>query len=214
MQLRESTQNTKSFFQKTIKNLKSFIIGGYQKLPQPPLLNPFCCTSGKHHQTDQFYTTLYNERDSDSEREKSKRNNSVVITSKEPMQEEDACSGSFKKLAKQFPVKNKQEGRRKEGKHTKSHHIGKREEQSSKRMNGVGGQALAQKMKDLEMMDVSDVDHELDIEEALHYYSRLKSPVYLDLVDKFFTDLYSDFSVPQASVSKNNSKRRSGSMRL
>ncbi|KAG5512776.1 hypothetical protein RHGRI_038823 [Rhododendron griersonianum] len=44
---------------------------------------------------------------------------------------------------------------------------------------------MAQKMKELEMMDVNDVDHVLDIEEVLHLYSRLKSPVYPDIVNKF-----------------------------
>ncbi|KAJ6415936.1 hypothetical protein OIU84_004680 [Salix udensis] len=70
------------------------------------------------------------------------------------------------------------------------------------------------KMKELEMMDVSNVEHVLDVEEALHYYSRLKSPVYQDIVDEFFTDMYTEFSVPQAAASINSSKRRIESIRL
>ena len=71
-------------------------------------------------------------------------------------------------------------------------------------------------MKELEMMDTGDVEHELDIEEALHYYSRLKSPVYLDIVDKFFMDMHSEFSVQESSISvkRSKSKGRPDSIRL
>ncbi|KEH16561.1 hypothetical protein MTR_0147s0020 [Medicago truncatula] len=64
-----------------------------------------------------------------------------------------------------------------------------------------GAHVLAQKMKELDMMDSGDLEHVLDIEEALHYYSRLKSPVYLDIVNRFFIDINSDFTLPQPSVS-------------
>jgi len=80
-----------------------------------------------------------------------------------------------------------------------------------------GGNELAQKMKELEMMDTGDVEHVLDIEEALHYYSRLTSPVYLDIVDKFFTDMHTEFSVQESSVTavkRSKSKGRLGSIRL
>lgn len=70
------------------------------------------------------------------------------------------------------------------------------------------GYVLAQKMKELEMMDVNDVDHVLDIEEVLHLYSRLKSPVYLDIVNNFFMDMYSEFFLPQPSTSIENPSRK------
>ncbi|KAL6559885.1 hypothetical protein OROGR_005002 [Orobanche gracilis] len=60
-------------------------------------------------------------------------------------------------------------------------------------------------MKDLEMMDVDDMDHVMDVEEVLHYYSRLRCPTYAGIVERFFTDMYSEFNVAQPS--------RSGSMR-
>ncbi|KZV16080.1 hypothetical protein F511_25912 [Dorcoceras hygrometricum] len=44
-------------------------------------------------------------------------------------------------------------------------------------------------MKELEMVDVNDEDHMLDIEEVFHYYSQLSCPVYLEIVDKFFMDI-------------------------
>ena len=42
------------------------------------------------------------------------------------------------------------------------------------------------------MMDIINVDHVLDIE-VLYYYSRLTCPAYLDIVDKFFMDMYAEF---------------------
>jgi hypothetical protein len=90
-------------------------------------------------------------------------------------------------------------------------------ERKDKRKNKNDGvHELALKMKELDMNDSSDVEQVLDIEEALHYYSRLKSPVYLDIVDKFFTDMHSEFSVSQSSVSikRSKSKGRFGSIRL
>lgn len=44
---------------------------------------------------------------------------------------------------------------------------------------------LARKIKEMETADAGDVEQILDIEEALHYYSRLKSPVYVDMYDDF-----------------------------
>ncbi|KAE9585869.1 hypothetical protein Lalb_Chr24g0395881 [Lupinus albus] len=64
-----------------------------------------------------------------------------------------------------------------------------------------GGKVLAQKMKELEIIKSGDIEHKLDIEEALHYYSRLTSPVYLNIVNKFFMDMNSEFSLLQPYVS-------------
>ncbi|XWS19001.1 hypothetical protein CRYUN_Cryun32bG0093100 [Craigia yunnanensis] len=137
-----------------------------------------------------------------------------AMTLKEQMREEDECSGSFMNFADTSPVKNKkQNGGKEKKKKVGTSQLSKEEEQYYYKRNG-GSYALAQKMKELEMMDVGDMEHVLDVEEALQYYSRLKSPVYLSIVDKFFMDMYSEFSVPQASASINSSKRRFGSIRL
>ncbi|ONI15924.1 hypothetical protein PRUPE_3G069200 [Prunus persica] len=209
MVLQETIHNSKNFFHKTLGNLKSFFFGGYKKLPKTLSFNPFYCgRDPKYHQTDQFYTDFYDDWESTLDKA-NKRDNA----SKEPTKEDDACSGSSLDFSKQSPKKSKQEGGLKQKKQMgSSHHLGKKEVQSS--LQSMNGGSLAKKMKEFEMVDTSDVEQVLDVEEALHYYSRLKSPVYVDIVDKFFLDMYSDFSVPRASININNSKRRLGSQRL
>ncbi|CAL1414423.1 unnamed protein product [Linum trigynum] len=68
---------------------------------------------------------------------------------------------------------------------------------------------VARKLKELETVDMSNVDHALDIEEIMHYYSRLRCPEYLDLVDKFFMDVYAEFFSAAAPVSVNSRSRSS-----
>ncbi|CAN1141954.1 hypothetical protein LINPERPRIM_LOCUS25738 [Linum perenne] len=53
--------------------------------------------------------------------------------------------------------------------------------------------SLVRKLKELQMADASNVDHVRDMEEILHYYSRLTCPEYVDIVERFFMDVYSDF---------------------
>ncbi|XP_021298744.1 uncharacterized protein LOC110427516 [Herrania umbratica] len=217
MLLMDSIQKSKNFFHKTVENLKSLCFVGYQKLSKPPLLvlDPFSCTGGsrKKHRKDQFYTDFSNDWEVCLEEAKVREQNDAM-TLKGQMREEDAYSGSSMDFADKNLVKNeKQNGGKEEIKKVGSSQLIKGEEQYYYKRNG-GGYALAQKMKDLEMMDVGDMEHVLDVEEALHYYSRLKSPVYLSIVDRFFTDMHSEFCVPQASASVNSSKRRFRSIRL
>ncbi|KAM7255695.1 hypothetical protein ACFE04_008593 [Oxalis oulophora] len=221
MQLRESVKRTRLYVNKTIKDLTSLFLGGYQKLPKPPILNPFSCSSRRHwknHQNDEIYREFYNDWDSELAKKK-KSCTAAVAAAKQAViidkdEEEDlSFNGSFMKFAKQSPVKSSRIKDQEEN--TKAVRKGKREDQKSIRMDR--DVVLAHKMKELELMDAGDMEHVLDIEEAIHYYSRLKSPVYIDIVDKFLTDVYTEITLPApqvSSVSINNSKRRFGSMRL
>ncbi|CAF1925821.1 unnamed protein product [Brassica oleracea var. botrytis] len=76
------------------------------------------------------------------------------------------------------------------------------------------GDMLAQKMKNLNMVDLRDVEHASDVKEALRCYSSIRSPVYLDIVDNFFTDMYYEFSDPRTSSGINGSRRKAGSFRV
>ncbi|PON88461.1 hypothetical protein TorRG33x02_158270 [Trema orientale] len=215
MLLEETIHKSKSFVKKTIQNFKSFFFGGYQKLPKSFSFNTFPCGSSKlkNCKTDKIYTDFYEEWDSQPDEISTKDNKAAVTLEEQMKEEENASSVSFTKISPKSPVKTKREVGLKEKKKIGSSLLGKGKESNSKKAN-VGGHVLAQKMKELEMVDAGDMEQALDIEEALHYYSRLKSPVYLDIVDKFFLDMYSDFSLPQASAKITSSKRRLGSFRL
>ncbi|KAG2722939.1 hypothetical protein I3843_02G128000 [Carya illinoinensis] len=193
MLLRETISKTKILFRKTLQNFKSFFFHRYQKLPKLPSFNHLTRGSRnrKDHQKDQFYMSFFDELEANLDKVKESYSSSIMA-SKEPRKgTEDARSGNFVKLANQSPAKSKQQEKEKKTNKERSQ-IGKREESCSKNTNGEEGHGLtAQKMKDLEMMEAGDVEQVLDVEEALHYYSRLTSPVYLDLVDKFFMDIYS-----------------------
>ncbi|KAJ4843568.1 hypothetical protein Tsubulata_040937 [Turnera subulata] len=206
MQLRDSIQKAKIFFHKNLQNLRTLLLGGYEKLPKPTSFKPFSCSSKGHssnHQTDRYYADICDEWQCDLEKAM-KGNNGSSIVSKPAAGDAEASDASSMKLVKS-PLKKKEE-RVKEEKNKTGSQL-KKGEPCSKSMN-----ELARKMKELEMMDVSDVEHVLDVEEALHYYSRLKSPAYVDIVDNFFLNMYSEFSVPKPSASINTSKRRLGSI--
>ncbi|CAG7890106.1 unnamed protein product [Brassica rapa] len=49
---------------------------------------------------------------------------------------------------------------------------------------------MDKKIKEMYMTETGDIEKALDVEEALYYYSRLRSHVYLNIVGKFFNDLY------------------------
>ncbi|XP_027344213.1 uncharacterized protein LOC113856554 [Abrus precatorius] len=216
MLLRETIRKTKLLFHKTLRNFKSLIFGGYRKLPRSLSFNPFLGRScnARTYTSDQFYNEFYDILQSDLNRIKRTDDNSMSRVRVQAM-EHAANAESLTGFPKQSPQKSIPEDGAEEKKSKGNSQVGKKEILNSKSMN-EGAHDLAQKMKELEMMDSSDVEHVLDVEEALHYYSRLTSPVYLDIVDKFFTDIHSDFAVPQSSVriKRSKSKGRIGSVRL
>lgn len=200
MLLKKPFAKTHNFFNRSLQNLKTFIFGGYKRLPKAPSFNPFSCSSRrshKDHQFDPYYPEFLEEVEPGQDNAKTEMEKNIV-SMKEPMKE-----------GVESPVKIKEEERGgKTEKKTGNSNAGSQSGKPYLKKENGGNYWLAQKMKEMEMMDVGNVDHVLDIEEVLHYYSRLKSPVYLDIVDKFFTDMHSEILYPQPSVSKNNSKRR------
>ncbi|KAL1551552.1 hypothetical protein AAHA92_19377 [Salvia divinorum] len=68
-------------------------------------------------------------------------------------------------------------------------------EEKTTKWRWSGAEVLAQKLIDLEMADSSDIDQAVDVEEVLHYYSRLTCPAYVEIVDDFLMDMYSEFHV-------------------
>nr|XP_043626062.1 uncharacterized protein LOC122597547 [Erigeron canadensis] len=68
---------------------------------------------------------------------------------------------------------------------TNIHHDGNDE------IKGSSKCLVTRKLKELETMEAANVDLVHDIEEVLHYYSRLTCPVYRDIMEKFFVQMYS-----------------------
>ncbi|GAB2293541.1 hypothetical protein Dimus_027748 [Dionaea muscipula] len=188
MLLNKSFQKAKNFFHKAIQTLKSLVFVRYPNLPKSiALSSPLPSHNAPRD-------NLYKEKVEN-----------VVVT----LKANDAYHGSgrsVKKISSEGILRNKQEARKKEG----------TTEQSCAKNGNATSYFLAKRMKELDMMDEGDVDHSLDVEEALHYYSQLTSPVYLDIVNEFFVDMYTEFFIPQPSISVTNSSRRlnSSSRRL
>lgn len=203
MLLRKTICKTRFLLKKTLKNFKCFIFGRYQKLPRSLSFNPFLgrsSNSARTYTSDQFYNEFYDILQSDLNR--INRNGEISMNVSREQTMEDAASIEKKHVSfvKQISPENG---------------VKEKKDKGNKKNDSCVNE-LALKMKELEMNDSGDVEQVLDIEEALHYYSRLKSPIYLDIVDKFFTDMHSELSVSQSSVSikRSKSKGRFGSIRL
>ncbi|KAL4583896.1 hypothetical protein LXL04_008481 [Taraxacum kok-saghyz] len=192
MLIRKTIHKTKKILTKSLQKFKSFIFGGYRKLKKAPSLKLF--NNSKMQQLDNFYKEFCEQWDSgDIESNKSvngdlnNNNNNNNNKTTNTMQDQ-------KSVVINSPEDKKDIGCSKSNRHD-----------------------LEQKMKELEMMDMKDEEQVLDIEEVLHYYSLLTSPIYQDLVDKFFTDMYSDFYVPNPPIrsnSVNSSMRRLGPLNM
>ena len=219
MLLRNSISNTKKFFQKTLKSFKSFFSGTepYQKLPKTSPYNPFSfsTTAGldmnpqtsNYQDLEKFYSEFTDRWDSNNDKAK-KRNKKKIMSTDPTGEQKDGNKVSFTQFTTQRVEDNDQSK-------TRSGKVEKRQEDYSysKSKKEARSLSVAQKLKELEMMDMSNVDHVLDIEEVLHYYSRLTCPAYLDIVDKFFMDMYTEFLGPPASPRSVNSRPKFRSVR-
>ncbi|XP_022749817.1 uncharacterized protein LOC111299104 [Durio zibethinus] len=219
MRLRNSISNTKKFFQKTIQSFKSFFAGcePYQKLPKTSPHNPFSFSNtagvdmnprtSNHQEREKLYTDFSGRWDSDNGKAK-KRNKKKMMSTYPTGEQKEGNKGSFTQLSKQRKLSYGQSK-------TRTGQVEKRQEDYSysKSKREARSLSVAQKLKELEMMDMSNVDHVLDIEEVLHYYSRLTCPAYLDIVDKFFMDVYTEFFGPPASPRSVNSRPKFRSVR-
>ncbi|OUZ99950.1 hypothetical protein BVC80_9069g66 [Macleaya cordata] len=216
MLLRNTFSNTKKFFSKTFQNFKSLVSGGgYQRLPKTPPFNDHHHQYFKTHQSfrefDNIYTEFSNrsswEDQSDQNKTIKKRNKKkttlIMDHEKEPMmnnhaEEEEVYNGSFMKFANnQNPVTEedieKQKKQRSSSHGSTGRYQGVNDDQTERIREQGRNNLVKQKMKELVMMDMRNMDHVMDVEEMIYYYSHLTCPVYLDIIDKFFMELYSEF---------------------
>ncbi|XP_019058098.1 PREDICTED: uncharacterized protein LOC109116676 [Tarenaya hassleriana] len=175
---------------KALGNFKSICFRDYQKLRNRQLFFPFSC-SGRC--PEEPFSSIYDEEE--NEFQKSEQGDK-----KNALMEE---SSTVQETKYESPVPQKKKGPR-----LKKRKVLQISNEETERRD----EALAQKMKDYNMMDMrDDTDHALDIREALRCYSRIRSPVYLDIVDNFFTDMYHEFADPHTSCSDNILINRAGS---
>lgn len=206
MFLKKTMQKTKNFLQKTLQNLRNFLFGSYDKIPRTLFLNPLSCSSvnQRSHHLDHIYPEFSNANQlsfSDQDVHHEADRSMKKIVSIDANHSTEVISSSYETTDEMM----KQEVAPKEPQPSTSTSF-------QYAITNGGAYLLAQKMKELEMLDVGDVDHTLDVEEALHYYSRLTCPTYVDIVNKFFMDMYADFHHPQPSIS--SSSRRLGPLEL
>ncbi|KAK9148838.1 hypothetical protein Scep_007595 [Stephania cephalantha] len=228
MLLKHSITNAKKFFKNTLQTFKSLVSSGYQRLPKTPPFNHFSCSGitdlemrYSFGEFDNFYTDFtdrwnINSDDDKPMKGKSKSKSKALLKAeKDPvlLGEDGYSNGSFLKFAKggnlerrdgddQKKVRSVHEAKRSTStERTERAEIGSAKKVSEEERNYY---SVTQRLKELELMDVSNVDHVLDIEEVLHYYSRLTCPAYLDMVDRFFTQIYSEFFLARSSFNENN----------
>lgn len=168
MLLRSSITTTKKFFKTTLKNFKSFFSSGYQKLPKSTSpYNHLSCSEPSNHVMDMNI---------------------------------DNKNGSYTKLSNASPSKEKNQVKKGEVFDKKNNEKrltlqGEKQKVSSfisKDMRERRYCMVEKKLRQLEMLDMSNEDYVMDIEEVLYYYSKLTSPAYLEIVDRFFMEMYSE----------------------
>jgi hypothetical protein len=197
MLLRTSISKYKKFFQKTLNNFKSLFSPSYQKIPKTPL----------HNELDKFYSDFTEKWDSEKGKTKKRSKYKVMLSSSTKQEEEEevhlheeSSVGLNNKLQKREKFEEQK------NKRSLIHRRGNKQDSSSM-LNSK--RIVEKKMKQLEMLEMSNVDYILDIEECLHYYSRLTCPSYIEIVDKFFMEMYSEFfGCPETPASVNSKPQK------
>lgn len=202
MLLRTSISKYKKFFQNTLNNFKSLFSRSYQKIPKTPPHN-----HSSYNDLEKFYSDFTEKWDSEKGKSKKRRKNKVMLSSSTTKQEEELhVHNHNENLVALNNAKEKNEMEKSEeldGEQCK--------QDSSSMFNSKS--MVEKKLKELEMLEMSNVDYILDIEEVLHYYSRLTCPSYLEIVDKFFVEMYSEFFGCPETPASVNSKLKMRSVR-
>ncbi|KAF5812636.1 hypothetical protein HanRHA438_Chr03g0099841 [Helianthus annuus] len=168
-------ERTKKFFKKSIQTFKSYFSEGYERLPKAPSYKGHNNTG---YSLENVYSEFVNEWEA-TERvmaisyDKNKNN---LNHKKQPMM-----------------IGYHEVDKRKQEKH----------EDTSSREREERKCLVTKRLKELEILDMNNVDHVLDIQEVLHFYSRLTCPTYCEIVEKYFTEMYSEvLTLPHPSNSR------------
>lgn len=213
MMLRSSIASTKKFFHRTFENFKSFFSPGYQRLPKTPPHDHFTFSmtaasimdahnnnNPTYEDLEKFYANFTEQWDSQKHKPRGGSKKKPVMSAP-AKQETQVYDGNFvcsSPLQKMNPVEKREEiDDHQNNKRIITHHEGKRQDStpvsSVQVMSEERNCIVEKKLRELEMLDKGNVDHVMDIEEVLHYYSKLTCPAYLEILEKFFTEMYSEF---------------------
>ncbi|KAL9330171.1 hypothetical protein ACSQ67_005174 [Phaseolus vulgaris] len=191
MQLGSSISNTIKFLHKTIQNFKSCFSPGYQKLPKTPPQNHVSGLDNNNpcfEDLEKFYSDFTKQWD--SEKEKKKKGKEV------PDERFIGLNNARREQKMNDETEKTEECVKKKTKGLTNERM-KEKDSSLNVMRGRRGNGnylrMEKKLREMEMLEKSDVDYVLDIEEVLHYYSRLTCPMYLQIVDKFLMEMCSEF---------------------
>ncbi|KAK9071960.1 hypothetical protein SSX86_008391 [Deinandra increscens subsp. villosa] len=157
-------RRTKHFFKKSIETFKSYFKEGYEKLPKTPSYNGNC---NPGFSLENVYSEFIDEWEA-TER--------VMISP----YEKNASNLKYKK-----PLMMRGFHEVDEAKEQKQEDTSSREREKMRFL-------VTKRLKELEILDRNNVDHVLDIQEILHFYSRLTCPTYCEIVENFFTEMYAE----------------------
>ncbi|XP_047329754.1 uncharacterized protein LOC124933071 [Impatiens glandulifera] len=161
--------NTKKFFKRKLKSFKIFISGGYQRLPKTYHFNPFSCGCNSSNTNNDINPLFYSDFDMQN-----KDNDKANEAKREDDQRKEMIPSNINNRPKKGLSCSRSVRER--------------------RACMVGNKLI----RELEIVEKrSSVEHRLDVEEVLHYYSRLTCPTYRDIVDQFLINLYEDISDEQ-----------------
>lgn len=208
MLLRSSISSTKKFFHKTFENLKVFFSPGYERLPKTPSHDNFTFpvmsatsvveannNNSSYEDLEKFYANFTEQWDC-SHKQKTRKGSKKksVMLSALAKQEMQVYDGNFVCAS---PVQKINHVQNNNDKRMIAHHMGKKQDTpaliSSVHVGEKRSCIVEKKLRELATLDKGNVDHVMDIEEVLHYYSKLSCPAYLEIVEKFFMEMYSEF---------------------
>ncbi|XP_009784188.1 uncharacterized protein [Nicotiana sylvestris] len=226
MFLKTSISSTKKLFQKTLDSVKSFFAGGYQKLPKCPPCSPLLLCAGgadtnvnrSYTELEKYYTDFSTHWDCGKDKPKRKSKNKIISPSANISRQEDDVHQKIVRFTKVSPRKSNYQVLEKEREdHDSCQVLGSNDDLKRKKIMYEGKKKcqeisspgddlreersylVAQKLRELKMLEKNNEEHGRDIEEVLYYYSRLTCPTYVEIVDKFFMEMYSELFNQQAT---------------
>ncbi|XP_058074362.1 uncharacterized protein LOC131223091 [Magnolia sinica] len=199
MLLKNPITRAKKLFHKNLRRFKTSLSKGYQKLPITPSFNPCSCidSSNLNHSFRDLNNSFHTDPCTDNDEKKmtttTKRKLKIKDLTKDVQFNDREClrSGSFMKFAsRRYSEKSDR---------LTGQEIVEGAGSSSRRLRFHACRIVSERLKELERIEVSDVDHVLDVEEVLHYYSRITCPLYVDIFNKFFLEMFGEL-LPQTSL--------------